>query len=1593
MLPGKRRQVSSLYRFRQMFYAYIAKFQAASEVTMNMIVVKKNRGMKLWAKFSLITLCTLLVSMFMVESAFPLNLSIMHNSSSLSNKYGSWGLDKGCNWCHSEGTANVKLVAETIDTPSGSRQVVFYRMTTSSNDQNGVFGNDARTYGGNGAGSTNICEVCHRQTAFHTYSVPAQTGHYNNQECVRCHSHADGFKPNGHDVPYYATAGVGHPTCESALGCHANTGSDLTYPTSGSAPDCRGCHLKDDPTAVGNCASCHGNGTDSGQPTGTAYPDATGSHPVHALISGITCSSCHNRGGTGGNADHGKGNRGANAAFVNLTSAFGWNGTNSTCAAAYCHVSPYSAVPLPVTTPAWGTVAGCSACHNGTGAFTNRFGAPSTGSHNRHMVLAGAACNSCHQGAVRGSYGGVNHDDGDIDVTNSYPATARHTAGTYTGSCSNAACHSNPYSTNPITSPVWGVSSGCASCHLGTPGAFQANGAPATGSHAVHLALLNSVCNQCHDGAVKGVSGGSGHSSGSVDVTNDYEGSPVSKHEAGTYSGRCLSASCHASPYGSGMVASPVWGAISGCASCHNGTGAFSVRFGSPSTGSHFKHMALNNAACGQCHAGAASGTSPGNHHSNTFVNVTGGYTASPVPRHPIGTYNGTCANSCHTNGNGVQLSSPKWGVAMPANCSGCHGGPSTATPASKILNTGKHRSHMNNYTTLGKGNNFKCAECHAKTVSLASNLEITNSANHINSYKDYSGIKAGGSANYTSATGVCSTTYCHSSGQAIPVYRNMTGSKSWGGSAKFDCNGCHGRDAGALWDSGIGAPNYANHSTVSTANSHEKHVMLNGMVDSRGCAKCHRKTVDMGIANKMRNYSSTHLNMQHDVVFSIYGVYSSSTKSCTTYCHSDVQAPGGNSSSTVYAKPVWGGDNGTMTCSSCHKDMATLTETSENLQLGSHRRHTVYNNTTGGAAGAGYSCTLCHGSGYTAATVIGPTHSDGIINIAFTDKGTGTTYSQGLNSLPANGYGTCSTSKCHGRATRNWGISTSLRECEKCHGSARMAKEEGSFKDTAGNTTGGYVGTHVSHLAGSHNLTAPLQCSECHKLPSSINSFDHMSSLPARIIWGVLSVRSSNVRGGDRAAMNPTYNPANKQCTNTYCHAGVQIKTGETVSYQGSKPNPTWNDAGYLGGTGCNMCHGYPPGGVHPLSTMCSACHNHVDQSNLTMADKTKHLNGLVETTVDECLGCHSSYGCTPEEVAAGSCVNKELIGGHDTHTNSELFLQGKTLSSGDYIDTTWIFEIIFNKGFPQYACGFCHPMNSATHKNGIVELDMNPTHALRGSVKTKNKAFANGSTSHWVTTYIPNTTVVCNNVYCHSSGYVSDATQQYQFKQTPDWYYADTHGGTSAWTGIDSCAQCHGNSPNTNGTEGSSAHARHVVANHFKDVFDNFSAKLGYAGKPGTGAVHGDPNTATNFNCNVCHYDVVRVAYNDKGSVCSDCHSSPRNVQLLNYSAVTMGKMKIYSGSTKHINGDIDVAFMEPFNFKSKAQLRDNIAAVQSVYTSWTRVKGYKTYSSYDLARHKPVYQGGTCTTTSCHNGTLMEWRTKGPLACAACHNGLPQ
>ena len=79
----------------------------------------------------------------------------------------------------------------------------------------------------------------------------------------------------------------------------------------------------------------------------------------------------------------------------------------------------------------------------------------------------------------------------------------------------------------------------------------------------------------------------------------------------------------------------------------------------------------------------------------------------------------------------------------------------------------------------------------------------------------------------------------------------------------------------------------------------------------------------------------------------------------------------------------------------------------------------------------------------------------------------------------------------------------------------------------------------------------------------------------------------------------------------------------------------------------------------------------------------------------------------------------------------------------------------------------------------------------------------------------------------------------------------------------------------------------------------------------------------------------------------------------------------------------------------FKSKAQLRDDINDVTDVGGSWERPTGYKDAGSFDQAKLVPAaYLGGTksCASIACHNGNSATWTP--PVGdCTKCHTALPQ
>jgi predicted CxxxxCH...CXXCH cytochrome family protein len=828
------------------------------------------------------------------------------------------------------------------------------------------------------------CVACHSGASAFTGpgNYPTTGSHTKHQVkgalCADCHTgaiaattggtaHRDGNIDviNGY-APNVAkhTAGSGYAKCSTAP-CHLSaynsgvSGPTATWGTTGA-----------------NCVNCHSG---AGAFTGLGFSPVTGSHDIHmnAAYGNANCGQCHL--GTVANSIAGTNHLDGNVDVLNgytpnvtkHTSGSGY----STCSTASCHSDAYDATP--VITPTWGVVSGCSSCHNGVGAFTGTGSTPNTGSHAKHGASTG--CNSCHTGAIAGNTGGANHRDGDIDVmaTLSYPANVtKHTAGSGYSSCSptTGVCHVSPYGTNYVTTAVWGTP-GCATCHNAV-GAFTGTGSsPNTGSHTKHMAatFTGVTCGSCHLGAIAGTTGGATHANTFVDVAGGYTAG-VTKHTAGTYAGKCTSASCHANPYATtGSITTPTWANASlGCGACHTAAGAFTGTGSYPTTGSHTKHQAKG-ALCADCHTGAIAATTGGTAHMDGNIDVTNGYVAN-VTKHTSGSGYSTCSTSvCHSPYVAATGATATWGTSTGA-CAGCHNGVGAFTGTGSSPATGSHVVHMADGAT--------CGSCHSGAVS-----GTTGGAAHADGNID---VINGYTANVTKHTvntgyvGSCSTSNCHGNGTSSPVWGTVSGLQT--------CLKCHGyRSTG--WKSLAGATA----ATDTKVGAHFNHISSTTYKYSPAyaCKTCHSGGINgPAYTSTGHNDTATPTEVLFTTLASAKGsvpTYSSATGTCSAvYCH------GANMNSNVsnapvtqpLTAPVWktsflvGGassslGNGSTTsgsgdCARCHgyppmtADHATVTSKADCIGCHTHVKATGDGFTDAslhinGVVEATGNCTSCH--------------------------------------------------------------------------------------------------------------------------------------------------------------------------------------------------------------------------------------------------------------------------------------------------------------------------------------------------------------------------------------------------------------------------------------------------------------------------------------------------------------------------------------------------------------------------------------------------------------------------------------------------------
>jgi predicted CxxxxCH...CXXCH cytochrome family protein len=336
--------------------------------------------------------------------------------------------------------------------------------------------------------------------------------------------------------------------------------------------------------------------------------------------------------------------------------------------------------------------------------------------------------------------------------------------------------------------------------------------------------------------------------------------------------------------------------------------------------------------------------------------------------------------------------------------------------------------------------------------------------------------------------------------------------------------------------------------------------------------------------------------------------------------------------------------------------------------------------------------------------------------------------------------------------------VQTGARACTRCHGDATDATRpvaappggvhgERSVSDRA-------VGAHQIHLTGTHLTLVPVDCTECHAVPTSMLDHPNPAYGPTnRVVdlsWGPLA------RAG---GVVPTWNATALTCSN-YCH-------GTTLT-GGTNTAPRWTT---VDGTQqrCTSCHGLPPPTAahaqdpqtNPTPTDCKACHAGYTTTSVV---KETHIDGLVNVNGPggggTCTSCHGSAGrsksflrpAPPNAVNGSSDTRSAGVGAHLAHL------------TGTHLSATPV------------ACAECHPTQTRTDhaaQNGYV-------------LQLRWGALASAEQSH---PEYDERASTCSNTYCHGATLAGGRVQ------APVW--TQVTGNPAVGGSQVACGSCHGIPP----------------------------------------------------------------------------------------------------------------------------------------------------------------------------------------------------
>jgi predicted CxxxxCH...CXXCH cytochrome family protein len=301
-----------------------------------------------------------------------------------------------------------------------------------------------------------------------------------------------------------------------------------------------------------------------------------------------------------------------------------------------------------------------------------------------------------------------------------------------------------------------------------------------------------------------------------------------------------------------------------------------------------------------------------------------------------------------------------------------------------------------------------------------------------------------------------------------------------------------------------------------------------------------------------------------------------------------------------------------------------------------------------------------------------------------------------------------------------------SVQRCGLCHGSGDnpmpvVRKCASSDRQLA-------VGQHSVHVS------AGIQCTACHVVPTALESPGHIPSDPS----GRATVVFDPVAG-----TGATWDPASRMCSNLACH---------DMRAWAMAPAPAMG--------ACDSCHGNPPPSHKVRKLSCSVCHAPAyDQNGNLRPDK--HDNGTLQL-LTSCDGCH---GGAPNPGFGSD------RGAHAIHLSANEFTAAAS-------------------------CSACHVVPAMLQSPGHIDHDLPATVTFSGAPATSNgkdmpawsedpKTCANvgchGANFPGSTVGLPpwSASASAGDIHCGSCHAIPPATLR--------------AGGNHPSTGAESCGDCH--------------------------------------------------------------------------------------------------------------------------------------------------------------------------------------------------------